>query len=116
VSDRIDKVWLDDLCNTPNSGRMTPSGWIGVTTPEEAIELLKTNTVDVLSLDNDLGLCGFDPPCEGRHVADWLEEALATGVITRVPRMYAHTSNPVARQVMMTIFRRIQKRHQDNHG
>ena len=35
--------------------RDTPEGWVRVYWPHEAIELLKTGTVEEISLDHDLG-------------------------------------------------------------
>lgn len=42
------KVYLDDE-------RETPYGWTRVYWPEEAIDLLRTGMVEVISLDHDLG-------------------------------------------------------------
>jgi hypothetical protein len=42
------KVFLDDL-------RTAPRGWVLVSWPDEAIQLLKTGSVTHLSLDHDLG-------------------------------------------------------------
>lgn len=41
-------VFLDDI-------RETPEGWTRVYWPEEAIALLETGEVDIISLDHDLG-------------------------------------------------------------
>lgn len=100
-------VWLDDLCDDVTTDRATPTGWIGVKTPQEAINLLKTNTIEVISFDNDLGLSGYDGMTEGRHVLDWLEAALVVGIVTKVPTMYAHTSNVSAKLYMHKLIRKI---------
>ncbi len=92
------KVWLDDE-------RPAPNGWVHVKTPWEAIELLKTNTVQVISLDNDLGLFNYEPPNEGRHVADWIEEQAVLGNLSRLVPM-VHTHNQVAKVAMKAALRR----------
>src|ERR1700716_1590869 len=43
------KVWLDDV-------RPAPAGWVNVRTPEAAIDLLRSDDVEKVSLDHDLGL------------------------------------------------------------
>jgi len=58
------KVFLDDE-------RDTPEGWTRVKTPEEAIELLKTDRVTHLSLDHDLGL---SDDRTGYAVLLWIEK------------------------------------------
>ena len=103
-------VWLDDHCNDGQAeARMTPQGWVGVATPQEVIDLLKTNTVARLSLDNDLGLFddGSHTPWEGRHVLDWLERALVDGIVTEAPYIYIHTDNASAKLYMKKVARRI---------
>ncbi len=42
------KIYLDDA-------RLTPSGWVGVLWPEEAIRFLELGQVAEISLDHDLG-------------------------------------------------------------
>src|SRR5258705_8834026 len=61
------RVFLDD------AGR-TPDGWTRVYWPDEAIALLKTGTVEVISLDHDLG---DDSRRTGYDVVLWIEEAVA---------------------------------------
>ncbi len=83
------KVYLDDL-------RPTPDGWTRVYWPDEAIELLKTGSVDVISLDHDLG---DDERGTGNDVLLWIEEA----VITRSfepPEIRVHSANSAARMKM----------------
>jgi hypothetical protein len=70
------KVFLDDE-------RATPEGWTRVKTPEEAIELLKTDRVTHLSLDHDLGL---SEDRTGYTVLVWIDSN-ALGVI-----LYRHPS------------------------
>ena len=61
-------------------------------TAEEAIELLKTGKVEVISLDHDLGtdLTGYD-------VAKFIEESVVKGEL-KMPRCMVHTQNPVGRK------------------
>lgn len=65
------KVWLDDVREMP------PYFTHHAKTAEEAIALLQTNQVEMISLDHDLGtiLTGYD-------VAKWIEQ-------------HAHTLNPI---------------------
>ncbi|MFZ6718802.1 cyclic-phosphate processing receiver domain-containing protein [Undibacterium sp. Ji49W] len=83
------KVYLDDE-------RQTPEGWIRVYWPDEAIRLLETGQVQIISLDHDLG---DDERGTGYDVITWLEEAVITrGFIP--PEMRVHSANSSARQKM----------------
>jgi len=89
------KVWLDDV-------RPMPYDYdVHVKTAKHAIELLKAGLVTEISLDNDLGSVYHDDSStgEGRHVADFIEEA---AYLCELPRLvwHTHTSNTVARSVM----------------
>ncbi len=97
MSDQNLLVWLDDE-------RPAPPGYIHVKTPQEAIELLKTNKVARISLDNDLGLVGVSPPNEGRHVAQWIERAAFEGTLKRL-HVAVHTQNSVAAKEMKQALR-----------
>jgi Cyclic-phosphate processing Receiver domain len=82
-------VWLDDV-------RVAPDGWVHITTPEEAIELLRSGEVEEISLDHDLGLATPESERTGYDVLAWLEEAVATGAWKHpVPVMRVHSANPV---------------------
>ncbi|MFA7555062.1 MAG: cyclic-phosphate processing receiver domain-containing protein [Spongiibacteraceae bacterium] len=83
------KVYLDDE-------RETPSGWVRVYWPAEAITLLEKGEVDEISLDHDLG---DDPRGTGYDVVLWIEEAVATrGFVP--PKMKVHSANSSARLKM----------------
>ena len=58
------KVYLDDL-------RDTPPGWARAFTAQEAIELLRTGTVDEIDLDHDLGV--ESEVGTGYDVLTWIE-------------------------------------------
>ena len=82
------RIYLDDE-------RETPTGWVGVSTVQEVIELLKNNEVKELSLDHDLGTeeTGYD-------VVLWLEEkVIMEGFIP--PMIRVHSSNPAGRDRML---------------
>ncbi len=83
------KVYLDDL-------RPTPDGWERVYWPDEAIELLKTGNVDVISLDHDLG---DDERGTGNDVVLWIEEAVITQQFIP-PEIRVHSANSTARAKM----------------
>lgn len=79
------KVFVDDF-------RPTPDGWVRVYTYEGAIEILKTGKVEQISLDNDLGT-----KKEGYDVAKWIERQVFETTF-RPPKIWVHSSNPVAAQ------------------
>ena len=83
------KVYLDDL-------RPTPGGWVHVYWPEEAVELLKTGKVEIISLDHDLG---DDDRGTGYDVILWIEEAVATAGFLP-PEIRIHSANSSAREKM----------------
>ncbi|HEY8026746.1 MAG TPA: cyclic-phosphate processing receiver domain-containing protein [Burkholderiaceae bacterium] len=83
------KVFLDDE-------RATPDGWIRVYWPDEAIELLETGKVTLISLDHDLG---DDLRGTGYDVVLWIEEAVMTRRF-RPPEMKVHLANSSARHKM----------------
>ncbi len=83
------KVYLDDV-------RQTPSGWVRVYWPDEAIELLKTGNVEQISLDHDLG---DDERGTGYDVVLWIEEAVVTQNFTP-PQIFVHSANISARKKM----------------
>ena len=83
------KVFLDDE-------RVAPDRWRQVRWPEEAIDLLKTGDVTVISLDHDLG---DDEHGTGYDVILWREEAVATAGFVP-PKIEVHSANPSARQKM----------------
>lgn len=63
---------------------------------DEAIELLKTGKVDVISLDHDLG---DDERGTGNDVILWIEEAVITQKFTP-PEIRVHSANSAARAKM----------------
>lgn|SRR5690348_3104405 len=87
-------VWLDDERPMPKDYNTH------VTTAEQAIELLKTGKVKVISLDHDLG----SGKTEGIAVAKYIEEAAFHGTLEKI-RVYLHTQNPVGKQNMKAAMR-----------
>lgn len=83
------KVFLDDE-------RLAPHGWVQVRWPDEAIALLKTGSVDEISLDHDLG---DDSHGTGYDVIVWIEEAVALTEFNP-PRITVHSANPSAAERM----------------
>jgi len=92
------KVYLDDE-------RMAPRGWHQVRWPEEAIRLLESGRVTVISLDHDLG---DDERGTGYDVILWLEEAVASKGFHPL-EMRAHTANSSARIRMEAGILRIER-------
>ena len=92
------KLYLDDL-------RDTPTGWHRVFWPDEAIRLLKTGCVKLVSLDHDLG---DDTRGTGNTVFNWIEEEVFEHGF-RPPEIIIHTSNPAARLRMEAAAESIRK-------
>jgi len=84
------KVYLDDE-------RTPPDGWVLVRWPEEAINILKTGEVEIISLDHDLG---DDSIGTGYDVVLWLEEQVAVNKITP-PIIKVHSANTSAKAKML---------------
>lgn len=102
------KVWLDDVRNPKAFKGWEDSIW--VTTPEEAIEYLKTGAVLALSLDNDLGLSDDEngQPRDGYSVAKWIEqEVIENDTFVPPDTLNAHTANPVGLKKIEVAFRQI---------
>lgn len=91
------RVFLDDE-------RVTPSGWMRVYWPDEAIALLETGAVRELSLDHDLG---DDARGTGYDVVLWIEEAVALRGFAP-PLMAVHSANSSARAKMEAGIRAIE--------
>lgn len=91
------KVYLDDE-------RPAPYGWLRVYWPSEAIGLLKTGTVETISLDHDLG---DDERGTGYDVITWIEEQVAMHEFSP-PTIIVHSANPSARERMEAGIRSIE--------
>lgn len=92
------KVYLDDE-------RATPVGWTRLYWPDEAIDLLLTGTVEVISLDHDLG---DDQRGTGYDVVKWIEEQVVTaGFVPPIIRV--HSANVSARKKMELGIRSIER-------
>jgi hypothetical protein len=84
------KVWLDDIRPMPKEYDTH------VKTAKEAIRLLASGQVEMISFDHDLG------PAEagtGYEVAKELERMVYDGLI-KMPKWALHTANPVGRENM----------------
>ena len=97
------KVYLDDF-------RPTPDGWVRVYWPDEAIKLLKTGNVEIISLDHDLG---DDERGTGYDVVLWIEEAVATQAFIP-PEIRVHSANTSARNKMEAGINAIKRLHLNN--
>ena len=76
-------------------------------TVHNTIEYLKLGVVDVLSLDNDLGVCDSR---QGYEVANWIEEQCATNPNFNPPKLIIiHTQNQIAREKMKSACRSIMR-------
>jgi hypothetical protein len=79
------KVYLDDE-------RVTPDGWVRIYWPDEAVPLLETGEVEIISLDHDLG---DDDRGTGYDVVLWIEEAVALRGF-KPPSIVVHSANTSA--------------------
>lgn len=100
-------IYLDDV-------RETPDGFVRTFTARETIALLehiaedRHDTVDVLSLDHDLG--GDDPLIgTGYDVLIWLEEQFFVNNILLPDSIRVHSSNPAAKKRMNAVIDAIYK-------
>jgi hypothetical protein len=99
------KLFLDDERNPPE-------GWTHVRSPKDAIDILKTGSVDEISLDHDLG---DDVRGTGYDVILWIEEAVATQDFDP-PKIIVHSANPSARQKMEAGIRSINRTYAKNRN
>lgn len=97
-------LWLDDLRDPAMYGHI---GWHWVKTAEDAIEALKTGTVERCSLDHDLTIAqtlgNEDGKPTGLTVAIWMLE-------NRVfPVTKCHSMNPLGKDRIEGVLRRFPK-------
>ena len=96
------KIFLDDC-------RQEPNGWKRLYHVDEVFSVIqecndKNVPIEVLSLDNDLGL----GEAEGREVLDWLEWMRFDNPDFLLPeQIVVHSANPVARQRMETVIAKL---------
>lgn len=91
-------IYLDDERNTPE-------GFVRCFWPEEVIELLESNQVNILSLDHDLG---DDNHGTGYDVLLWLEEKVFNGFVPP-KEIKVHSANISARDKMQNAIQQIYK-------
>lgn len=80
-------VYLDD-------NRETPPGFVRTYTVADTLAILRSCSVDVLSLDNDLGIPGIEN--EGREVVRQLSEQSFCGWDRWPKRIRIHSANSAA--------------------
>ena len=97
------KIFLDDE-------RSTPEGWIRCFWPEEVITILQQDSVEIISLDHDLG---DDNRGTGYDVILWIEEQVFTNNYIP-PRILVHSANSSAAQKMNNGIRTIENYVRDN--
>ncbi|MGJ7048605.1 cyclic-phosphate processing receiver domain-containing protein [Morganella morganii] len=83
------KIYLDDE-------RKTPQGFVRTYWPDEAIKLLQTADVTLISLDHDLG---DDERGTGYDVLLWIEEQVYLNGF-KAPEIIVHSANTSARKKM----------------
>ncbi|KWH44382.1 cyclic-phosphate processing receiver domain-containing protein [Burkholderia stagnalis] len=92
------KVFLDDV-------RETPTGWVRAYWPSEVIAMLKTDQVEELSLDHDLG---NDEIGTGYDVICWIEEAIVMFGFNP-PKIFVHSANSSAKAKMIAGVKSIER-------
>lgn len=81
------KLWLDDLCEEPGSGRLTPEGWLGAKCVSEAMRLVNEHGSPILmSLDHDLG---------DQTTMDFLKSWTKKYTNIPFPEYRIHSANPI---------------------
>ena len=91
---------------------MPDETWTAVTTPVEAIRLLETGAVEVISFDHDLGF-EDDVELSGYEVLLWVEEAVALHGFTP-PEMRVHSANPPGHERLLRGIEAINRRAATN--
>ncbi|WP_330404512.1 cyclic-phosphate processing receiver domain-containing protein [Vallitalea okinawensis] len=86
---RTINLYVDDL-------RDCPEGFVVARSYEEAIDILDKKTVDILSLDHDLGEDAYGETRKSGY--DLVKYICENGI--RVNAIYIHTDNPVGRDNM----------------
>ena len=111
-------LWLDDLRDPAdpkiiNAFGTDPATHTWVKTPQEAVDELLSQTWDMVSFDNDLGLDLPPAPeehpahrmTEGRHVAAFVEEGAYFGTLPRM-KLKVHSANPPAGEAITATIRK----------
>lgn len=81
-------LYVDDI-------RRCPDGFVVARSYDEAIQLLKNNTINILSLDHDLGIDEHGVEKNGYDIVKYICEH---GISPR--KIYIHTDNVVGRDNM----------------
>ena len=98
------KIWLDDLMDDRESNRVTPKGYFGAHSVNEAIELVEDaikrgEEIELIDLDHDLG----DYARYGGDAYNFLYYLAQHEIF---PPVKFHTSNITGRNNMITIVNR----------
>lgn len=92
-------LYLDDL-------RDCPEGFKLARTVAEAKAIMRNNTVDIVSLDHDLGVDQDGQELENGY--DFVKWFCEEGI--EVEKIYLHTDNPVGRDNMYSLLKASQRR------
>lgn len=110
-------LWLDD---ERDPDKHAGPGWTWVKTAAAAIDLLRTGSVYMASLDHDLcdadagrAACGLPPKEQtGYTVATWMEEH----GVWPPGGACCHSQNPVGRARIEVVLQRTRDRHERGEG
>lgn len=91
------KLFVDDIRNPPDGS------WFLTRNYNEAIDILQSCKVSVVSLDHDLGngKSGYD-------VAKWIEKQVFLHQI-QAPEILCHSQNPVGKRNILAVAEAIEK-------
>jgi len=93
------RLWLDDVRPPPPGLVPSKAGWTWVKTARWAISELYTQSYDMVSLDYDLDrnpIKDSGKPGNGYEVLRFLENKAYDDPSFFVPRIFIHTTNPLA--------------------
>lgn len=96
-------LYVDDL-------RDIPEGFTGARNFEEAVEILKSHNVSIISLDHDLGEdVNGNILKSGYDLVKWICENYETYNL-KIGDIYIHTDNPVGRENMYETLKAAKRR------
>ena len=98
------KIFLDDLRIPPDNT------WTTARTAQEAIFLLDNSSIEIISLDHDLGIIEkFGREASGIDVINHIEKKVIENKNYIPPQILCHTQNPVGRENILRARNKILK-------
>lgn len=108
INNTMKGLWVDDIRKLPTDY----TGWDVARSYREAVELLSSNTYDVVSLDHDIASYEDGKERTGYDLVKWIVQRKFDG--HPVPKEYRiHSANPVGRQNMQQTIDRYLREQQE---